>query len=55
MYTGWQMLLLDVLFMTFIIQYNEWVNQPNKLIIATISLLLYLFLNVKLSTIPAHS
>jgi len=42
MYAGWQMLLLYVFLWRW--SCNDWVDQPKKLLSATVSLLVYLIL-----------
>jgi len=34
---------------------KDWVNHPNKVLTATVSLLLYLIFNIRLNKISAHS
>jgi len=41
MYTGWQILLPDVILWRWL--FHDWVNQPNKLLSAAVSLLLSYF------------
>ena len=53
MYTDWQMLWLYVLFWRW--SCNDWVNQPSKLLNATVSLLFYPILDIRLDKIPARS